>query len=241
MCAEDAVLSENVKLLIKKTEQVYLEVDMDNASELLTGILELRKGGELSLSNVLSSEDYSKIKSFFERYNPHVPFSVLEQQPPLMLTSTLYELLLPCEKKDGSEMKIIEEAYLAKKETKGLETIAFQASIFDSIPFGEQADELVKAIGNLEKLRKTMEEMVNVYKEQDVEKLYVLSMNSESGVSNYMDVLLFNRNRDWVRQFSLIAKNNSTLFAVGAGHLGGENGVLNLLKKEGYLIRPIEN
>ena len=86
-----------------------------------------------------------------------------------------------------------------------------------------------------------MNEMIAVYKSQDIEKLYNLSVDDESSVSAYMDLLLFKRNRNWVAQFPSIAKTGSTLFAVGAGHLGGEKGVLELLKKEGYTVRPLLN
>ncbi|HEX8277585.1 MAG TPA: TraB/GumN family protein, partial [Segetibacter sp.] len=138
MCAEDAELTETVKSVIKTVDQIYLEVDLDNASELLTGILDLRSKSGQTLHAVLSEEDYGKIKSFFEKYHPSVPFSVLEVQPPLMISSSLYELLLPCEQKNGVEMKIIDEAYKEKKQTKGLETVAFQSGLFDSIPYADQ-------------------------------------------------------------------------------------------------------
>ncbi|MCW3110015.1 MAG: TraB/GumN family protein [Segetibacter sp.] len=241
MCAEDAELTETVKSLIKNVDQIYLEVDMDNASELLTGILDLRSKNGKTLHSALSSDDYNKVKTFFEKYQPSVPFSVLEGQPPLMISSSLFELLLPCEQKNGVEIKIIDEAYKENKQTKGLETIAFQSSIFDSIPYEDQAKDLVKSIDSLEKNRKAMNEMIRVYKDQDVEKLYNLSVNDESSTSNYMDLLLYKRNRNWVSQFSSIAKDSSTLFAVGAGHLGGEKGVLQLLKEQGYTVRPLVN
>lgn len=86
-----------------------------------------------------------------------------------------------------------------------------------------------------------MNEMTKVYKEQDIEKLYTLSASEESSTSAYMDLLLYKRNRNWVGQFPAITKDNSTLFAVGAGHLGGEKGVLQLLKNEGYAVRPLAN
>ncbi len=240
MCAEDAELTSTVKSVIQNCNQIYLEVDLDNASELLTGILDLSSNNGQSLANVLSADDYNKVKSFFEKFQPSVPFSILEKQPPLMISSSLYELLLPCEQKNGVEMKIIDEAYKQKKETKGLETVAFQASIFDSIPYKEQAEDLMKSINSLEKNRASMNEMIRVYKDQDVEKLYTMSINDESATSGYMDILLYKRNSNWVNQFSGIAKDNFTLFAVGAGHLGGDKGVLNLLRKEGYTVRPID-
>jgi uncharacterized protein YbaP (TraB family) len=241
MCAEDVVLSPNVQMLIKNVDRVYFEVDLDNASELFSGLLELRSKNGKTLSNTLNEEDYNKVKSFFEKFQPDVPFSVLEMQPPLMISASLYELLLPCEQKNGVEIKIVDEAYKQKKETRGLETIAFQASIFDSIPYADQANDLVKAIDSLEKNRKTMAEMIKVYKEQDIEQLYAMSSNDDSGVSNYIDLLLFKRNRNWIGQFPAIAKDLSTLFAVGAGHLGGEQGVLQLLRAQGYTVRALVN
>ncbi|MDB5191357.1 MAG: TraB/GumN family protein, partial [Segetibacter sp.] len=120
MCAEDAALSENVKEIIANTHQVYLEVDLDNPSELLTGMLELSPTSERSLKDVLPSDEYERVKDFFNNYQPNVPFEVLEKQHPLILTSYLYELFLPCEKKNSVELKIVEEAYRQKKETKGL-------------------------------------------------------------------------------------------------------------------------
>jgi uncharacterized protein YbaP (TraB family) len=241
MCAQDAELTTSVKSLVKSVEQVYLEVDLDNASELLTGIMNLRKNEGNSLQATLLAADYQKVKAFFETTQPSVPFSMLELQPPLMISATVYEFLLPCEQKNGVEMKLIDEAYKEKKPTFGLETVAFQSSIFDSIPYDEQAMDLVKTIDNLEKNRVAMNEMIQVYKDQDIEKLYRLSGSEESITSKYMDLLLYRRNVDWVKKFSTIARAASTLFAVGAGHLGGSRGVLQLLKDEGYRIRPLEN
>ena len=66
MCAEDAVLSDKVKSLIKETEQVYLEVDMDNASELFSGMMDmLPKNNGKSLDQVLTHEEYNRVQGFF--------------------------------------------------------------------------------------------------------------------------------------------------------------------------------
>ena len=241
MCADDAVLSTNVTDLIKQTNQIYLEVDMDNSSELLGGILDLFKDSDKSLNNVLNEKEYNRVKSFFEQTQPNIPFHVLAKQPPLVLTAYLYELLLPCDHKKGVEMKIIEEAYNQKKETKGLETVAFQASIFDSIPYEEQARELLKSIDSLQKTRQLMDEMLKIYKQQDIEKLFTMSIEEDSTISSHADLMVYKRNQNWVDQFPGIVSKNTTLFAVGAAHLGGEKGVLNLLRAKGFLVRAIKN
>ncbi len=241
MCADDAILSKNVIELIRQTNQIYLEVDMDNASELLGGMLDLFKDSDKSLQSVLSENEYKRVKSFFDQYQPNIPFNTLEKQPPLMLSASLYELLLPCELKNGVEMKIIDEAYNQKKETKGLETVAFQASIFDTIPYEEQARELLKSIDSLPKTKQQMEVMLRVYKQQDIEKLYSMSMEEDSTISSHADIMVYKRNQNWVDQFSAIASKYTTLFAVGAAHLGGEKGVLKLLRAKGYTVRAIQN
>ncbi len=241
MCAEDAVLSTNLKKIINEVNTIYLEIDLDNAGELLSGILALGMKGGQSLHDIVSKDEYDRVKLFFENLQGPLPFELLEKQPPLLISSSLYELLLPCKQKNGMEVKIIDEAYKAKKETKGLETVAFQTSILDSIPYKDQARDLVNTIDSLGKYQKGLEEMLEVYKAQDIHKLYELAAREESGTTEYMDMLLYKRNRNWISQFPSIANNASILFAVGAGHLGGEKGVINLLQQHGYTVRPIVN
>ncbi len=241
MCANEAVLSPNVKAVLREVDQVYLEVDMDDIAELMSGMTNLSMKEGKTLADFLSADDYGKVKTFFETHQPAMPFSVLERQQPMMISSGLYELFLECDQKNGIDLRIIDEASRLKKPTKGLETMAFQSSIFDSIPYDEQAKELVKLIDSIGKYKAAMNEMIAVYREQDVDKLHDLTTREESGVNSYLDLLLYDRNRNWVNQFKNIAFGKKTLFAVGAGHLGGEKGVLNLLRAKGYSVRPLEN
>jgi hypothetical protein len=53
--------------------------------------------------------------------------------------------------------------------------------------------------------------------------------------------MLDNRNKNWVIQLREILPEKNIFIAVGAGHMVGENGLISLLKKEGYTLRPIEN
>jgi len=241
MCADDAVLSSGVLTVLKHVQQVYLEVDMDDLSELLSGVTSLAMKNGTTLSDLLNEDDYQKVRSFFENYQPGMPFKALERQQPMMISSGLYELFLDCEKKNGIDLRIIDEASRLKLPTKGLETMAFQSSIFDSIPYEKQARDLVKTIDSIGKYKAAMDEMVKIYRDQDIEKLFELSKAEDSGVNNHLDLLLYNRNENWVKQFDGIAKKHTTLFAVGAAHLGGEKGVLALLRLKGYTLKPLVN
>jgi uncharacterized protein YbaP (TraB family) len=193
------------------------------------------------LADILPGEDYESVRSFFEHNQPAVPFSVLERQQPMMLASSLYELFLECEKKAGIDLRVIDEAAKHKKETKGLESMAFQTSVLDSIPYEEQAGELLNSINNIQKYKAALEELIRAYKVQDIELLHELSTKEEAGVGSHLDLLLYDRNKRWAAQFEAISKKKSTLYAVGAGHLGGEQGMINLLRQKGYTVRALVN
>ncbi len=241
MCAEDFNVSSAVKTVVKLVEQVYLEVDMENAAEILSGFLAEAADEENSLLNSLGAEGYQTIETFFSTHQPSIPFTLFERQPPIMISSGIYEFLLPCEQKNGIEIRLIEEAQNANKPLLGLESIAFQADILASIPYDVQAHELLKTIEHIEKYRESMNEMLQVYRNQDIEKLYLLSTTDEGIAGSFLETLLYQRNQKWAAQFGEIARQRSSLFAVGAGHLGGEKGVLQLLARQGYTIRALEN
>ena len=83
--------------------------------------------------------------------------------------------------------------------------------------------------------------MLDFYKKQQLDSIKSLMGKSESGEEKYDDLLLNNRNKNWVKQLKEIMKNESVFVAVGAGHLVGEKGLIKLLKKEGYKVEPLQN
>ena len=48
------------------------------------------------------------------------------------------------------------------------------------------------------------------------------------------------RNKKWIQKMPEMMSQHSVFFAVGAAHLPGDNGVINLLKKAGYTVKSIE-
>jgi len=54
------------------------------------------------------------------------------------------------------------------------------------------------------------------------------------------DALIYNRNANWAKLMPQIMADKATFFAVGAGHLPGEKGVLQLLKNAGYMIEGVK-
>jgi len=244
LCEDDAILSDSLKAAIENTEKVYLEVDMDNLLELLSAMGQMKMKNDTTLADLLSKEDYQKVKAFIESKNSLLPFSELETFKPLLASSTLLESGLPCGSAIAMEQLIMQEAALKNKKIDGLETMTYQLSIFDSIPYKLQAEQLLKyttADGDHSEADKEFMEMTEAYKEQDLEKLSAFIKKNDDGLGQFEDILLNNRNRNWVQKLKSIMLKNPVTVAVGAGHLPGEKGVINLLRKEGYTVKPVKN
>jgi uncharacterized protein YbaP (TraB family) len=244
ICAEDAVLSYNFKKVIRDCDQVYFEVDMDNLLEIFGAMGKMKMIGDTTLRDLLSEKDYNRVKSYFETKGSMMPFSMLETFKPMLAASTLEEGSLPCDNTTMMEQVIMQEAKESDKKIKGLETMSYQAGILDSIPYKLQAEQLVSYIDNAGKDNKedeTMKEMFKAYKDQNLKKLESLMVESDAGLAQFTEILLYHRNENWVRKLKDIMPGQSLIIAVGAGHLPGERGVINLLRKEGYTVTPVEN
>lgn len=244
LCKDDALLSDSLKNIIKNVKEVYFEVDLDNMFEMLGVMSKMKMKGDTTLQDLLTEADYEKVKNYFETRGSMLPFSMLETYKPMLAASTLQQGGLPCETTAMMEQVIMREAKEYNKPIKGLESMGYQASVLDSIPYKLQAEQLVSYIDNA--INGTgddseLEEMLNAYKMQDLQKLEEMLMKSDPSISNYTDVLLYNRNRNWVHKLTDLMPQKSLLIAVGAGHLPGNEGCINLLRKAGYKVTPIKN
>ena len=101
---------------------------------------------------------------------------------------------------------------------------------------------LVKAIKSVNKGDSEFRTMIDMYKNQDIESMAQSIKSDESGsdLSYFENILLTKRNISWIPLIAKMSALKPTLYAVGAGHLGGEKGVINLLRKEGFTVRPLK-
>ena len=241
LCAEDAQLSAPLKSIIQKCRKVYFEIDMDDMNEMMGAMKYLRMNDGIKISDLLSKEEYTRLEEYFKKSKSPIPIGMFNRFKPFLLSGLISEQSMNCKQKNGMEELIMKEASLRDKQIFGLETVEFQASLFDSIPYEKQAKELINYIDSIESYKQSTKEMMEVYRKQNLDQLDSLVRKSDPGMNEYMDLLLYGRNRRWVRQMPNIMREGTLLFAVGAGHLAGEQGVINLLRKEGYVLKPIKN
>lgn len=143
-------------------------------------------------------------------------------------------------KTESYEMTFDKIAKEQNIEMKGLETIAQQMSFFDDLTNEQQVEMVMAGIRDADDAIKTITDMQKTYVTQDVDALYQMISDDGGVISEEQAKFLDNRNSNWIPQIVELIKTKNTFIAVGAGHLGGPNGVIRLLEKEGYTLTPIK-
>lgn len=235
----DATLTDKVKTALDKTQQLCLELDMDDPAmqgEMMSNMM--MKNG-MTLKSLAKAEDFKAVDAFL---TTNVGFSaeMLNTVKPFMITAMLYPKMLGCEMQ-SVETELIKIAKTQNEDVIGLETVGEQLAVFDAIPYQEQMNELViTAKDNMQRDKAELAEMMTIYKSENVEAMIAFTEKSANVMtSKYSDVLLKKRNQNWISRMTTIATNKPTFFGVGAAHLGGKDGVIALLRKAGFTVEAV--
>jgi uncharacterized protein len=237
MCKGDIRFSENLKEALRSCKDVYFEI-APNESEKGAGLMEMMMMKDKTLDDLFTKEEMIRIEKYFQD-NAGIPITSFKKMKPMVLEAVLYPSMLKCNTPSGIETEL--KKLCGTKVIKGLETVAFQASIFDSIPYEEQAKSFLKNIDSSAVYKNLFNKMLSTYKNQELEKIGILIADTSFIIGENDDVLLKNRNINWVNQLRTILKTSNIFMAVGAGHLVGKDGLIALMRKEGYTVKGIRN
>ncbi|MEO5944957.1 MAG: TraB/GumN family protein [Ferruginibacter sp.] len=240
MCKDDIHFSDNLQKAIKNVDEVYFEMNLDDASNTLGAMFFMNMKEGKTLKDLYSQEDYERLSNYFKD-SLSMPITMMAKIKPSFLEAFIYPKLMPCKTLSGVEEELLKIAKADKKKINGFETIQFQASIFDSIPYEEQAKDLLKTIDSIDTYKKSFDTMISVYKTQQISKIEAMFNDKDFGMADDRGVLLDDRNKNWVNQLKDILKKENVFIAVGCGHLVGDKGLISLLKKEGYTVKPLLN
>ncbi|WKN43897.1 TraB/GumN family protein [Tunicatimonas pelagia] len=239
MCPDDIQITQPMKDALKNSEQLVLELDMDEPGMMMNMQKVAMMTDGTTLNDLLTEEEYQLVGNYLKD-SLQLPIQALNTMKPLMLSTLTFLDVLNC--RPGSyEMQLVQQAKEHKKEVLGLETIEDQTEAFDFIPLEEQADYLVEAIQKYDETVAETEALLTAYQQGQVAKLYDLTHEAMSEMEGAEEALLTKRNKKWIAQIEDMAQNQATFFAVGAAHLGGPEGVITLLKEQGYTVEAISS
>ena len=248
-----------VKDALTETDQVYGELDMGTMTDTeamgyMQKAMMLPEGQ--TLKDVLTPGQYQKLDKFLASKlgvgfsSPEVANSMGRMKPYTIVTQliVLTYMMNHMGEFDPSttfDMWFQAQAKKNNEPVGGLEEIKFQTDLlYNSYPMERQAQLLECFIDHNDYQASMLEKVTKAFYDQDLD---ALKKASDEKIGNSCDstpeenaALVDNRNADWLTKMPEIMKKAPTFFVVGALHLPGEKGVLQLLKNAGYTVEPVK-
>ncbi|WP_300596360.1 TraB/GumN family protein [Niabella sp.] len=234
LCKKDFQLKPKVLNALNAVTGLYLEVDFTDPTERVA--MGRLMQGEKTISGQLSPQQTEAMKSALKLYN-----LTLEQADHFTIAG-LYSLFAlkaidcPQEAMKMMELELISLALKDKKTVRGLEKISEQTHYIEQIYNWDDCIDLLKK-GDQYKTASVA--MVTAYKNEDLVALDRTLKNPAFMSERAEALLLTKRNHNWATQMPGIMRTEPVLFAVGAGHLWGNAGVLAQLRAQGYDVKPV--
>ncbi|MCP9756158.1 TraB/GumN family protein [Lacihabitans sp. CCS-44] len=236
LCEGDFEMSEEMISKIKSSEILAMEMDLDDPTMAFKMMGKMKMKGDTSLSDLMQEARYDSLRSYLKD-SLNLPPMMFQKTKPFLIYSLVLTKLLPCKTLmlENEIMKIGKG-----KKVVGLETLDFQMDLMDKLSYQVQADYLLETLADKQKSIQEFKEMTEAYKKRDLDIL-LKSIDAEKGMmADFENEMLHKRNLAWIPEIKKLISDKSTFIAVGAGHLGGDKGVLQLLKNEGFTIKTIE-
>jgi uncharacterized protein len=241
ICPKDMFPAEPLKGFINQTQQLMLEIDMDDPAELQKMANGTILPNGKSVKDLLKPDEYKKVDDMFRTYLG-ISYDLLQTYKPILVSA----ILLRSPKVIGCAGPVAYDSFLAETATAGklpiygLETVEAEFAALDAQPLEKQVEGLNKMAADPEKSFGEFKNLYRIYLSQSSDDLYDLTSKHAGKDTHLQEKLLVERNAAWI---AVIEKNITAMpsfIGVGSAHLGGKKGVINLLRSKGYELTPIK-
>ncbi len=242
---------------VEQTNQVCGELDMmdafkpENTAKLLKAQM-LPEG--TTLSSLLTAEQLERLNALLlevmgANLNDEAFAAQMDKMTPAALSTTLSLQSYIKRAESFNPMDLIDNyfqmlALQSGKTVKGFETVDFQMGILFGESLEKQVNDLMCMVDHFEEADEMVNRITTAYFSQNlkqIEEAFEEESKIDCGMSpEDEDILLNNRNSNWIEMMPDMMTEQPTLFVVGAGHLCGEKGVLKLLEGAGYTVEGVK-
>lgn len=238
ICPQDYIWTKKMKKSFNAAKVVCFEMDLDDRNTMLAAAAGFIDTGNKTLKDYFTSAQYKKLYKFV-RDSIGIDINMLPQMKPIALESLISMHVTDCGHAISYEDSIMRMALKAKKHIEGLETPDQQLMALNSIPSDSVVSELLADVDNFNQTKAEFKQLIATYRSQNLQELYNMITGSK-GIGQDKSVLLDDRNVQWISKMQQMMQQNPTFFAVGAGHLWGDKGLITLLRSKGYTVEPVQ-
>lgn len=201
-----------------------------------------------TLDQLLTPEEYSIVEKVFNKYfgTMGVNLSQMKNLKPSAISTQMQAMqaIKYFPNFDASnliDVAVQNRANEAGRPSAGLESIQEQIDLLFNGSLREQAQGLLETCKQDEFFQEQSVALADAYMSQSLDKVYqVMTDATMGGSEEAMDLLIYSRNRNWVEKLVAIMPERACLVCVGAGHLPGDQGLLQLLRNAGYTVEPMQ-
>jgi uncharacterized protein YbaP (TraB family) len=242
-------LGPNTTKAVESADALFTEIPMDVGGQMKAAMGVITSGQ--ALSEVLPKEIFERCEAELKRINPALTLQPFERMKIWALGVSLPLLEEQFKNPGGQPLDAIlyAKAEAAKKEVGGLETVESQMAVFEQFSKEDQIAMLKATLDDMAKSRKEgsapLAELKQAYLSGDLaqlEKKFNDSSMDPKLLARFNDALLTKRNHGMAESIAAkikAAPGKTFFFAVGAGHLIGDEGLLKLLEKQGYKLTRV--
>ena len=230
---KDFYLREKVLKAMNKCSIYYMEVDLGSAQQVqsmgqkLPVITDISEGLSISEKEDL---DHLLQKQF------GLSLEEARQQPPVTLISRMATDVIDSDDVRMVEVELLKIAQEKDLKTAGLETALQQLKIAQKVFTGK---EILRQLNSADAYKVAFGKMVKAYRSENLQELAMLVTDEKFMSKKAFNILVINRNKRWAKAMPLLIESQNAFIAVGAGHLPGEQGLLQLLIEKGYAVNPV--
>lgn len=238
ICKADYTVGDSLKAKLLRVDELVMEIDMSNMADMLKIMSSSKMPGDTTLDMLLPKKKYKFVEGYL-RDSFEIAESNYKTYKPMLLTQFMVQKMMGCNI-TTVEIELMMLAMRNKVDLGGLETVDEQMAVLDGVSLVEQAEQLYEQLQDMDETTKQLNELVTAYINRDLDALNKVISESDDLSAEMNDALLASRNLKWIPIIESKITEKQCLFAFGAGHLGGEQGVINLLIQAGYTVNKIE-
>lgn len=234
-CSEDFRIPEKVKTALGATDALAVEVDVTDPKN--AALLQSKIAPKPHFFDSLWAEKKKAIDSAL--IANEIPPAIFDQVSPTVAISLLAIKGFDCP--SMQDIKMMEHELKNLPEAKGkpiaeLESATFQIDLLDSL---FSAEDLYSYLTSSMDTKAVTKNLVKAYFSENLQEIEKITMNTAFLSGPKQEKLLDTRNQAWMQKMPSMMKEKSYVFAVGAAHLVGKNGVIQLLRDSGYTVTAV--
>ncbi len=237
--AQDAALPAAFSRAYADSAKLVMELDLGKIDPAAAAGWLLEHGAlppGTTLRSVLGEQRYARVSASAGELG--LPAEMLDSQAPWVIALELADLdyvHLGLDPEHGVEEQLVRRAHADGKATAGLETIDEELAGLEALSQEDQLRLLDQTISELKDAPEEMREVLSAWRQGNAAQLASLLSREYRSFPALYRPLVTARNQRWLPQIEqLLGGNENALVVVGALHLVGDGGLLELLRKDGY-------